>query len=173
MLKLLKNTKMLVMIAMFVALQIVLTRFLSVETATQRVSFAFLPIAVSGIMFGPFAAGFAALVADLVGAVMVGFVPHPGIALNAFLTGAIFGLLLHKHGHSLPRVMIACVINVGVVAALMQPLWISQIVGAPYWPLAMSRFPVLAVMLPVQIFMIKLTWRYLGIYIERNEATVS
>ena len=166
----LKNTRMLVMLALFIALQIVLTRFLSIQVPAQRVSFAFLPIAVSGIMFGPLAAGVAALVADVLGLLIVGGVPHWGIAFNAFLTGAVSGLLLHKRGHSLPRIIAVCAINIGIIAALIQPIWISQLTGNPYWPLVISRLPVLAVMFPIQVVLIKLTWKHLGPYIERSEA---
>jgi len=159
------------MLALFVALQIVLTRFLSVEVPAQRVSFSFLPIAVSGIMFGPIAAGVAALVADLLGATLVGFVPHPGIALNAFLTGFVSGLLLHKNGHSLVRIIAVCAINIGIIAVFIQPFWVSQLIGASYWPLVVARLPVLVVMFPIQVVLIKMTWKYLGRYIERSEAT--
>ena len=173
MLKLFKNTKTLVMLALFVALTILFTRVISVETPFVRISFAFLPIAVSGIMFGPLAAGLAAIIADVLGVFLIGVPPHWGIAFNAFLTGAVYGLLLHKRGHSLPRIAAACAINVGIIAVFLQPFWLSQLIGAPYWPLVISRLPVLAIMFPIQIILIWQTWKRLGKYIERSEAAAS
>ena len=169
-----KNTKTLVMLALFIALQILFTRVLSVETPFIRLSFAFLPIAVSGIMFGPVTAGFAALIADVVGIIIIppvtGAVPHWGFSLSAFLTGSVYGLMLYKRGHSLTRITIACAIHLGVIAMILNSLWLSQIWGTPFIPTMLGRLLAQAVLFPIQIITIRLVWRYLGRYLERSEA---
>ncbi len=89
--------------AIFIAISMVLEMF-SIDVGFTKVNFAFLAIAVIGMLFGP-TVGFAAgLACDL-----VGFVVHPTgsflpiYTLVAGLQGIIYGVCLyHKHtGHSL------------------------------------------------------------------------
>ena len=158
----LKNTRLLVLLALFVALDIVLTRVFAITTPMLRVSFGFLPIALSGIMFGPIAAGLAALVSDLLGATLFGITPHPGITLTSTLVGVTFGLFLHKNGESLIRIVLACVVNIGVLSMFVQPIWLAQLTGSPYWGLVLTRLPALAILFIVQILTIKIVWTYLA-----------
>ena len=48
-----KNTKIMVTCALLVALQVILARFLSINTTFVVVNFSFLAVALSGILFGP------------------------------------------------------------------------------------------------------------------------
>ena len=61
--KLKLNTKNLIflafLIAFLIALEIILTRFLSINTPIVRIGFGFLPVAMAGILFGPLWAGLA------------------------------------------------------------------------------------------------------------------
>ena len=61
------NTRRLVTIAFFIALEVVLTRFLSINTDFLRIGFGFLPVACVGILFGPLWAGAAYAVGDVLG----------------------------------------------------------------------------------------------------------
>ena len=63
------HTRMQIMVtcAMLVAIQIVLVRFLSIQTPFQRVSFGFLPIAMAGMLFGPGYGCAVAGISDLLG----------------------------------------------------------------------------------------------------------
>ena len=40
--------------ALLIALDVILTRFLSIQTQFLRIGFGFLPVAVAGIAYGPF-----------------------------------------------------------------------------------------------------------------------
>lgn len=61
------KTKVLVMMALFVAMEVILTRFLSIQTPTIRIGFGFVPIALSAILLGPWRGGLTAVLADLLG----------------------------------------------------------------------------------------------------------
>ena len=54
-------TSRLVIMAFLIAMEIILTRFCSINTPILRIGFGFLPVAMMGIMFGPVwaAAGYA------------------------------------------------------------------------------------------------------------------
>ena len=51
------NTRSLVMMALLVAIQIILARYLSIQSETFRVSFETIPLALAGMWLGPLAGG--------------------------------------------------------------------------------------------------------------------
>ena len=81
---------------LFIALQVVLGRFLAIDLAFLRISFIFVPIALGGAIFGPLWNGLICVAADIVGFLLVpgqgAF--FPGFTLSAFLTGFAYGFFL-------------------------------------------------------------------------------
>ena len=61
------NVKKLVEISLLIALEVILTRFCSINTAILRIGFGFLPIAIIAMMHGPLSAGVAYAIGDLLG----------------------------------------------------------------------------------------------------------
>lgn len=47
-----KNTKNIAYLSMFIAMEVILSRFLSIQTPIVKFGFSFLPIAAASIMFG-------------------------------------------------------------------------------------------------------------------------
>ena len=94
-----KNTKIMVTCALLVALQVILARFLSINTTFVVVNFSFLAVALSGILFGPLWALAVGAVSDLIGATLFPFGAFfPGFTVTAGLVGLIYGLFLHQKG---------------------------------------------------------------------------
>ena len=89
------NTKRLVVLAFLIALEIILTRFCSIQTPIVRIGFGFLPVAMMGILYGPIWAGIGYAIGDLLGMLIFPSAAYfPGFTLTAFLTGMIFGFFL-------------------------------------------------------------------------------
>ena len=72
------STKMIVTLALLLAIEIVLSRFLSIQTSITRIGFGFVPLVIAGVLFGPVAAAIVAVLGDVLGALL-------------FPTGAFFG----------------------------------------------------------------------------------
>jgi len=86
------NTKRLVVLAFLIALEIILTRFCSIQTPIVRIGFGFLPVAMMGILYGPLWAGIGYAAGDVLGMLIFPSAAYfPGFTLTAFLTGIIFG----------------------------------------------------------------------------------
>ena len=68
-----KTTKIMVTCALLVALQVILARFLSINTTFVVVNFSFLAVALAGILFGPLWGMAVGGVSDLVGASLFPF----------------------------------------------------------------------------------------------------
>jgi len=84
-------------IALLIAMEVILTRFLSIQTPVVRIGFGFLPIVIVAMLYGPVYAGAAAAMADLLGAMLFPIGPYfPGFTFTAFLIGAVYGLFLYK-----------------------------------------------------------------------------
>lgn len=163
------STKVLVTLAMMVALEVVLSRFLSINAWNIKIGFSFVPVVVSAILFGTLPAGAMAVVADLIGALMF---PNgdffPGYTVTAFLTACVWGLFLYRK-QTTPRILCAVVINQFVMSLLLQSFWISIQYTSPYWPLVATRVVQCLVMAPTQFLTIKVIARMLGHYTGRNE----
>lgn len=157
-----KRIRTLIFMALFIALEIVLTRFFSIQTQIVRIGFGFVPIAFAGIMFGPLAAGVTAAVADVTGIMLFPAGPFfAGFTLSAFLGGIIYGLILHKKPTIIRTILAVLLIRVFIDLGL-NTLWLSILYGKGWIVLISTRLVASAVMLPIQVMLIYTLWRYVG-----------
>ncbi len=161
------NTRMIVYLGVLVALEIVLNRFLSINAWNIKIGFAFVPVAVAAILFGPIPAAIVAALGDFLGAILFPIGPYfPGFTLTAALMGVVKGLLLHKE-QTLPRIGIAVAIDQLILSFLLNSLWISILYGSPFVPLLGTRIIQCAILVPVQFVVILVISRALGKYGKR------
>ena len=79
-------------LALLVAISIICGKFLAFRVGDiLRFSFENLPILFAGVAFGPVAGALVAVVADLVGCVMVGYAINPIVTVGAAVLGAVAG----------------------------------------------------------------------------------
>ena len=148
------TTKELVIMAVLIAVEIVLSRFLSISAWNTKIGFAFVPVVVAAILLGPVQAGIVGAVADVLGAVLFPIGAFfPGFTLTAFLTGLVWGLFLHKE-QTLPRVLGAVAVNQLILSLLLNTFWISVLYGSPFKPLLVTRLPQTGILTVVQIVVI-------------------
>ena len=72
-----KNVRRMVNIALLIALQIVLSRFLSINTPFIRIGFSFIPLAAIGMLYGPLWGAAGAVIADLIPVLSSQDLPSP------------------------------------------------------------------------------------------------
>lgn len=154
-----KTTK-LVTIAFMIALEIILTRFLSVDVAgIARIGFGFLPVAMVAIMYGPWFAGGAYALGDILGMLIF---PKgaffPGFTLSACLTGIVFGLVLYKKEITWKRTLIASVIIVTCIDLLLNTYWLHILMGQGFLAMVPLRIVKCSFEIPVQVILIPLVW---------------
>jgi len=152
-------TTQLVVMALLIALEIILTRFLSIETPTLRIGFGFLPVAVMAILYGPWWTGAAGIVGDLVGMTLMPKAAFfPGFTLTAFLAGMIYGLILYKKPITWKRTFVA-VSAVNVICSLcLDTVWLSMMYGDSFLVLLPMRLVKAAIMIPLATAIIYLVW---------------
>jgi len=153
------NTKTLTILGLLVAVEIVLSRFLSISAWNIKIGFSFVPIALAAILYGPLAGGLVAAVGDFLGAVLFPIGPYfPGFTFTAFLTGMVFGLFLHKK-QNLRNIAGAVLVNQLIMSLLLNTLWISILYGSPFLPLLETRVFQAVLLGVVQFVVIRMVGR--------------
>lgn len=146
-----QRVQMLAVMAMLAALQIVLSRFLSINTQITKIGFAFVPISVCAMLFGPLPTVIVSVVADLLGATLFPSGPFfPGFTLSAVLVALVYSLLLYKK-QSVLRVVLVVVINQFGLSLFLTPFWLSLVYHMPYWPTVVGRLHQIALLTAVEI----------------------
>lgn len=143
------TTQKLTVTGALIALDVVLTRLLAVNTAVMKIGIGFLAVAVCAGLYGPVWAAVCGAAADLTGALLFPTGAYfPGFTLTAALTGVLFGLLLKNY--TKPGAAAAAVLNCVLISYLANTFLISRISGTSYTKLLAARAVQLAVGLPLQ-----------------------
>lgn len=133
------STQQLVFMAVLVAMNIILSRFLSIAAWNLKIGFAFLPVVVAAIYMGPLQAAIVGALGDLLGATMFPIGAYfPGFTVTAFLVGLTYGYFLHKK-QDWKRILLAVLITEVGGSLLLNTLWISILYGSPFFPLLLTR----------------------------------
>lgn len=160
-----RKTSVVTIGGMLIAISVVLSFFKVPITPTLQISFASLPIAAGGMLFGPIVGGAIGLVSDLLGFIVRpnGFF-FPGFTLNAILTGAFFGLFFYQKKVSLLNVVLSSLVITVVINLGLTTLWLSMMYGDAFIVLLGARVVKNVLMFPIDtalLFMILKTMEQL------------
>jgi ECF transporter S component (folate family) len=140
---------------LLISMEIVLTRFFSIQTPIVRIGFGFIPIVLASVMFGPVLGGITAAFSDILGMMLFPKGAYfPGFTLSAFLAGSIYGIVLYKKTRTILRIIIVVSIVVIFVDLGLNTYWLSIITGKGVVALIVPRFIKSVIMLPIQSILI-------------------
>ena len=115
--KRLLKPRALVVLAMLTALQVVLSRFLSIQTPIFKIGLGFLPVMFAGALCGVWGGAIVGGLSDFLGAMLFPSGAYfPGYTITALLSGAIYGALLYEN-HNIVRIVLAYLIT-GIAVTL-------------------------------------------------------
>ena len=165
------STKMLVTLAMLLAIEIVLSRFLAIQTPITRIGFGFVPLVMAGILFGPIPAAIVAVLADILGAILfpTGGAYYPPLTVTSLLVGLTYGFFLYKKNFDPKkatdwiRVVLTVIVRQGVLALLLQSYWLSLLQGITYKQCLITRIPQVLILAAVEIIFIPVLIKVAGI----------
>jgi ECF transporter S component (folate family) len=164
-----KQTRVLVYMALFISMEVVLTRLFAIQTSIVRIGFGFIPIAFAGIMFGPVIGGVTAMIADIIGMIIMPKGAYfPGFTFSALLTGAIYGFFLYGKPKTIFRVFTATLVISLLVDLGLNTIWLTMLTGNAAVAILPARLIARAILLPLQTIMVYILWRYLRGFIENN-----
>ena len=155
--------------ALLIALEIVFNRFLSINTQALKIGFAFVPIVLCAVLFGPLHAAIAYAIADTIGALLLNTVggPYiPGITLSCAMMGIMYGvflqpLLFSENGKltkiQIMRIICPVAINCMVFGLALNSFWLSLAYSSrSFYYFLTTRLIEYAILIPVQIILIPL-----------------
>lgn len=120
------------LMGILIALEIILTRFISIETPFVRISFTFIVTALMGIFFSPLIAGAGCACADFLGITLFSKSTAPiflGFTLSAFLTGFLYSVFFYKKEITVKRIiLVELIISVGIDIVL-NTVWLYMLMG--------------------------------------------
>lgn len=149
----------LITIGLFIALEIILTRFLSINTPFIRIGFGFLPVALLGIMYGPVWAGVSYAMGDILGMLIFPSGPFfPGFTLSAGLTGVAYGLILYGKPVTWKRTFIASAIVCLGINLCLDTFWLYILMDRAVVAMIPARMVKGVVMLCIQTALIPVIW---------------
>ena len=155
----LAKTRVICISAILSALFIVLYSIKLQLAPELRITFTFIPLALSGWLLGPVPAMLVGLIGDLVGCILFPAGPYfPGFTLTQVLSGLIFGLFLFRKNTDkilLPvlfsKAIISMFLNVGLNA-----LWLSMLYGKAWTIYATSHLIKNILALPIEVVILLL-----------------
>ena len=152
--------KRLSLMAMLIALQIVLSKFLMIQlTGSIRLSIDSVPILLSGIWFGPLAGGIVGLLSDLLGTLLfpTAGMYYPPLTVAFLLAGVCAGVLskLLKTKNQLLRAAFIVIPSEIAGSFLWKSFALSMLLDVPFFGMLAARA------LPVFVVMVANTFPYL------------
>lgn len=140
-------------IGLMIAMKVVLTRFLAIETQFVRVSFTFIPTVLLAVMYGPWVGAFSGAFADLIGFFLFsrGFPFHPGFTISATLAPIIYGLILYRKPLTLKRLILACVLVTVLINVGLNSYWLYILYDQAFWAMLPVRLAQNAVTVVIEI----------------------
>ena len=155
------DTKMLVTAAILIALQIILSRFLSINAWNLKIGFAFVAVFVAAYFYGPVFSTVVAVISDILGALLFpSGAFFPGFTLTALLTGLLYGGLLYKK-QNLFRIILTVLIDQLVLGFMLNTYWLSILYGSTFMAVAATRVFQCVIMIPVEVVTISLLMKKL------------
>lgn len=156
------KTRNLMLLALFAAISIILTRFLSfylpiLAVNTVRVSLGNIPIMLAGLLLGPFAGAATGIVADLIGSTMFsGLGYFPGFTLTAALVGLVPGLIKSyvRNPDKYSSILLIVFITELITSMGLNTLWLSILSHVNYFVLLVPRAGITLMMMLIYSWII-------------------
>lgn len=169
-----KNTRRMVFLGLFISLQVILTRFLGIETPIIRVSFGFLPLALCGMLFGPLYGGICGAIADILGMLVFPKGAYfPGFTLSTALSGVVYGIFLYKRPKSMINIILVVLIITIFINLGLNTIWLSMITGKAVYAIIVPRIIKNLIEIPVKVPLIYMFWKAIGHYMDKSFRNVA
>ena len=131
-----QTVKKLALSSMLIAMQIILSRYLGIQSAFFQTSFAFAAVATASAILGAGWGMACAFIADFLGVVLAGTGSYfPLFAINELLYALLFAIFLSKKRRCTHSVVLCVIIQCVFVAIPLTPLWLfiyfKYVVGTP------------------------------------------
>ncbi len=151
--------------ALLVALQIVLSRILSINLPLLKIGFAFLPVMFAGYLYGPAGGVIVGTVSDLIGAITINTQGafFPGFTVTAALVGFIYGIFL-KGKISTVKIAVGVIIKELVCSLILNTMWLAIMYHSSFRALITTRIWQVLAMIVVETVIADILFNRLSVF---------
>lgn len=134
------NLKRLVIAAMLLAMQVLLS-FISIPIGDMlRVSFGYIALATTGMLLGPVTAAASGALADVLGYLVKPTGPYfIGFTITGLVGGVIYGLMLYNRRPSVKRILLTKLLIDVVCNLFLNTLWLNLLYGKAFFAVLPAR----------------------------------
>ena len=169
------HLRKMVICAVMIAMQIILSRYVGIQTTFVQTSLGFVPIAVTSAVCGPVYGAMCAFISDFLGVVLAGTnVYSPLFTINYVLYALFYSFFLYKKERSVKNIVLSVVLQTVLVAIPLTPLWLyvyfNFILGTPkaFELMSVQQVIVRLIEIPIKIIILVPVCRYLLPKLEKN-----
>ena len=156
-----KGVQKLVVIALLIALNIVLSRFVSIKALNFKISLTFITIVVTAYLYGYFGSIIVAFFGDLVGSLLFPIGPYnPLLSLSAVLSAIVYAYSFRRKMNK-KNIVCACFINRFVVSMIINTIIISIMYNLSFEATLITRFYQAIIMFIVEVLVLFVTSKYI------------
>ncbi len=156
-----KSVQKLVIIALLIALNVVLSRLVSIKALNFKISITFITIVLAAYLYGYFGAIIVAFFGDLIGSLLFPIGPYnPLLSLTAVLSGIVYAYFFKKE-MSKKNIICACFVNRFIVSMLINTTIISIMYNLSFKATLITRFYQAVVMFVVEILILFIGSKYI------------
>ena len=160
----LKQTRCLVSCALLLAMEIALNLAVSIPIGpTIRVSFGYLCVAATGLLFGPLPAIACGALGDIIGHVIKPMGAYfPGFTLSAMIGGFVYAWFFYERPVTLTRAALSKLIIDVAVNLLLNTFWLKILYGKGFWAILPGRAIKNLAQYPVDVLLLYIWLRWLN-----------
>lgn len=163
-----KRVGSLVILALMIGLNIVLSRFVSIKAMNFKISFTFLTIVLSAYFYGYYGAIMVALFGDLLGALLFPIGPYnPLLTLTSIMCAIVYAYFFYKKDLSNKNIILACLINRFIISLFINTTIISLMYNLSFKATFITRIYSSTVMFVVEVLTLCFLRKYMK-YVENR-----
>ena len=163
-----KRVGSLVILALMIGLNIVLSRFVSIKAMNFKISFTFLTIVLSAYFYGYYGAIMVALFGDLLGALLFPIGPYnPLLTLTSIMCAVVYAYFFYKKDLSNKKIILACLINRFIISLFINTTIISLMYNLSFKATFITRIYSSTVMFVVEVLALCFLRKYMK-YVENR-----
>lgn len=163
-----KRVGSLVILALMIGLNIMLSRFVSIKAMNFKISFTFLTIVLSAYFYGYYGAIMVALFGDLLGALLFPIGPYnPLLTLTSIMCAVVYTYFFYKKDLSNKNIIFACLINRFIISLFINTTIISLMYNLSFKATFITRIYSSTVMFVVEVLALCFLRKYMK-YVENR-----
>lgn len=142
-----------VFMALLVALNIVLERFVGWVGVNTAYGISFVAIIFAAVQYGPLGAVLVSCLGDVLGTVLSGRVPVVGFTVTAAVQGIIYGIVFYKKRgeYHIYKTPLAILPTLAICSLLMNSYFLSELIGTKFIDQMIIRLPQVLITIPIQL----------------------